>query len=88
MAGRLWWEYDGMQKQRGNPDTETGQYPDHLPVEKAIFKILRPSLPIRRAIQTYLDEAIVGNTASLPSSTMKPAVVALHPRIEYEMFDQ
>jgi len=46
-------------------------------------------LPIRRAIQTYLDEAIVGSSTSLPSSTtVKPTVVALHPRIEYEMFDQ
>jgi hypothetical protein len=90
-SGRLWWEYDGMQQHRRKPDTITGRYPDHLPVEKAIFKILRPSLPIRRAIQTYLDEAIVDSTASLPSSsssTMKPTVVALHPRIEYEMFDQ
>jgi hypothetical protein len=78
-----------MQQHRRKPDTITGQYPDHLPVEKAIFKILRPSLPIRRAIQIYLDEAIVGSTASLPSLlTVKPTVVALHPRVEYEMFDQ
>ena len=88
-SGRLWWEYDGMQQHRRKPDIKTGQYPDHLPVEKAIFKILRPSLPIRRAIQAYLDEAIVGSSTSLPSSTtVKPTVVALHPRIEYEMFDQ
>ena len=89
-SGRLWWEYDGMQQHRRKSDTITGQYPDHLPVEKAIFKILRPSLPIRRAIRMYLDEAIVGSSStSLPSlSTVKPNVVALHPRVEYEMFDQ
>lgn len=82
MAGRLWWEYDAMQSHRNKPN-ENGTYPHHLPLEKAIYKLLIPSLPIRRAIRESLDEAtaIDGTTTSLNKRT----VVALHPRIEHDM---
>ena len=79
MGGRLWWEYDGMQSHRSKPEEGTGKYPDHLLLEQAIYKLLIPSPPIRRAIQDSLDEA-VGN-----SNMNKPTMVALHPRIEHDM---
>lgn len=78
LSGRLWWEYDAMQGHRLKADAISGKYPDHLPLEKAIYKLLIPSLPIRNAIQKSLDDAI-------GTSTIKPTVLALHPRIEYEM---
>lgn len=92
-GGRLWWEYDGLQSHRGERDVGTGKYPDHLPVEQAIYKLLIPSLPIRRAIQESLlddddDEAMIGTSSSSSSSSStlnKPTVVALHPRIEHDM---
>jgi len=77
-AGRLWWEYNAMQGHRSKPDASSGKYADHLPLEQAIYKILIPSWPIRDAIQKSLDEAI-------GTSTIKPNVLALHPRIEHDM---
>jgi hypothetical protein len=86
MAGRLWWEYDAMQSHRNKPN-ENGTYPHHLPLEQAIYKLLIPSLPIRRAIRESLDEAtstaIDGGTTT--TSLNKRTVVALHPRIEHDM---
>eukprot|EP00985_Skeletonema_marinoi_P011324 scaffold5371_cov190-Skeletonema_marinoi.AAC.2 len=78
-SGRLWWEYDAMQRHRSKPDELTGKYPDHLPIEQAVYKLLIPSPPIRRAIRESLDEAIG------TSNINKPTVVALHPRIEHDM---
>ena len=88
MGGRLWWEYDAMQSHRSKPQNDTGKYPDHLPLEQAIYKLLIPSWPIRRAIQESLDEAMIGTSSSSSSSLTtinKPVVVALHPRIEHDM---
>lgn len=80
-AGRLWWEYFGLQSHRGNRDVGTGKYPDHLPLEQAIYKLLIPSEPIRSAIRESLDEAMVGGSSIMN----RPTVVALHPRIEHDM---
>jgi len=81
-SGRLWWEYDALQSHRMKRDVDTGKYLDHLPLEQAIYKLLIPSLPIRRAIQESLDEKAIIGTAS---TINKPTVVALHPRIEHDM---
>ena len=77
-GGRLWWEYDGMQAHRRKRDEVTGKYPDHLPLEQAIYKLLVPSPPIQQAITKSLKEAA-------GQSSIQPYVLALHPRIEHDM---
>ena len=73
-----------MQGHRNKPDASSGKYPDHLPLEQAIYKILIPSLPIRSAIEKSLDEAIGTATSTID----KPKkVLALHPRIEHDMLN-
>ncbi len=86
-----------MQRQRGKAkqtnaiDNRTTIYPEHLPVEKAISTILRPSEAIRNAIKsaiqssTTMTVSVVHNDQQQPKLQAPPKFLALHPRIEQDM---
>jgi len=80
-VGRLWADYNKMQRQRGKAaqtgtiNNRTTIHPEHMPVEKAINTILRPSEAIRNAIKSAIQS----------STTSRPKFLALHPRIEHDM---
>lgn len=86
-----------MQRQRGKAkqtntiDNRTTIYPEHLPVEKAINTILRPSEAIRNAIKSAIQSSsttavsVVLNDQHQPKLQAPPKFLALHPRIEHDM---
>ena len=55
-------------------------YPDHHPLEKAVFTILRPSKEIRDAIEEATQAATGKGEGDEPAK-----FVALHPRTEHDM---
>lgn len=55
-------------------------YPDHHPLEKAVFTILRPSKEIRDAIKEATQAATGKGEGDEPAK-----FVALHPRTEHDM---
>ena len=83
-SGRLWWEYAEIQKRRkgtmnvtvGNTTHET--YAEHVDIEKAMYKLMRPSAPIRSVIREKIE-------SSLPKDKDDPHLLALHPRVEPSM---
>mmetsp|Transcript_25298 Transcript_25298/g.39712 ORF Transcript_25298/g.39712 Transcript_25298/m.39712 type:complete len:504 (-) Transcript_25298:343-1854(-) len=88
--GRLWADYNMMQRQRGKAeqtntiDNRTTIYPEHVPVEKAINTILRPSKAIRKAIKSAIQSS---TTTAVDQQQLRasPKFLALHPRIEHDM---
>lgn len=105
-SGRLWWEYDIMQKKRTQASVPTvinGEYmkihPEHHPVERAVYELLRPSKHIRLAYETAIHTALqTNNNASnithhhhhdrgttTTTNNEAPRLLALHPRVEQEM---
>eukprot|EP01082_Thalassiosira_pseudonana_P007036 g15044.t1 g15044 contig21:434327-435949(-) len=91
-AGRLWNEYGRLQGSRKSA-SETivvnnqtmNVYPEHGPVEKAIFQLLRPTDRIQSTLEEALRTAATTNSTKSLSSTQVPRVLALHPRVEQEM---
>lgn len=80
--------YMSMQSQRYKNRTEAYMqhqigtiHPDHHPVEKAMYSILRPSEPIRNAIQGAIRSSIQSTLKDKQPVTF----VALHPRTEHDM---
>lgn len=77
-----------MQRQRGKAkqtntiDNRTTIYPEHMPVEKAINAILRPSEAIRDAIKSAIQSSTTQQQKQLRAP---PKFLALHPRIEHDM---
>ncbi len=57
-------------------------YPEHPPVEKAIYSILRPTEKIRNAIK-----GVIRLSAGTGDEKGPVQFVALHPRIEHDMLD-
>ena len=91
--GRLWIDYNKMQTKRStasqtitvdNRTVPVPVHPEHGDVEKAIYKLMRPSFTLRRAIQDTVRDAITRGTKS-KNLTNKPVFLALHPRIEHDM---
>lgn len=92
-----------MQRQRGRTkqtntiDNRTTIYPEHMPVEKAINTILRPSEAIRNAIKSAIQSSTTTAVSVVhydqpPPPQQKqqqlrapPKFLALHPRIEHDM---
>jgi len=83
-----------MQRQRGKAeqtntiDNRTTIYPEHVPVEKAINTILRPSKAIRKAIKSAIQSSTttaVDQQQQNKQLRASPKFLALHPRIEHDM---
>ena len=99
-TGRLWWEYEELQHHRKKAtDAITignithNVYPEHVPLEKSIFQLLRPSEPIRLATEKAIEEAIQQTSNSRTAAatknhtlTERPRLLALHPRVEQGKF--
>jgi len=104
-SGRLWWEYDFLQRNREKasvPNLVDGElvymHPEHVPVEKAIYNLLRPSRYLEEAMETAIDEAMqkytmakndhltkYSNSQQQQQQQKRPRLLALHPRIEQVM---
>lgn len=84
-AGHLWYEHEALQHQRRHESEPAiidgkvvGVYPEHAPVERAVFELLRPSARLRRATARALQ-------TSTRNANPPPRLLALHPRVEQEM---
>eukprot|EP00984_Skeletonema_dohrnii_P023490 scaffold12580_cov89-Skeletonema_dohrnii-CCMP3373.AAC.1 len=95
-GGRLWADYNYMQRRRGKAKEKTTIdnrtitiHPEHLPVERAINTILRPSEAIRNAIQSAIQSSTtalgVAHKDQQQQLRSPSKVLALHPRIEHDM---
>ncbi|KAL3809816.1 hypothetical protein ACHAXA_002386 [Cyclostephanos tholiformis] len=70
-VGRLWNDYNSMQKRRTSSSVTTtivnGQpvttYPEHVHVERAVFQLLRPSKQLRIEMEDALNKAMQNATA-------------------------
>ena len=93
-GGRLWREYSALQGNRGKASVPTfvdrlGEehamiYPEHVPVEKAIYDLLRPSQHLQKSIANSINRAVQNHTQQ-KINDHQPRLLALHPRIEQEM---
>ena len=89
-SGRLWHEYSALQSNRGKASMPTlvdGEefamiYPEHVPVEKAVYDLLRPSQHLQKSITDSINRAVQNHTQQ---NDHQPRLLALHPRIEQEM---
>ena len=83
-SGRLWHEYEALQNGRTGINNVTignttyATYPEHVDIEKAMYKLMRPSAPIRSVIRDKVK-------SSLPEDKNDPHLLALHPRVEPKM---
>jgi len=83
-SGRLWHEYEALQNGRTETKNVTVRntihetYPEHVDIEKAVYKLMRPSAPIRSVIRDTVK-------SSLPNDKNDPHLLALHPRVEPNM---
>ncbi|KAL7550288.1 hypothetical protein ACHAWF_013531 [Thalassiosira exigua] len=91
-SGRLWWEYNGLQEHRRKASEkatidgqEVQMHPEHVPVEKAMYEVMRPSRALRRAGESALRRAMPNATARALGAKRPLRLLALHPRIEQEM---
>jgi len=102
-SGRLWWEYSGMQNKRNQASVPTiinGEFmkihPEHHPVERAMYELLRPSKQIRLAYETAIRTALQRNNTTntmhhnhdretTTTNNEAPRLLALHPRVEQDM---
>ena len=89
---RKWADYNAMQRQRGKAkqftkigNREISIHPEHLPVEKSINTILRPSEAIRGAIKAAIESVPSVKQQKLKHAQTIPQFLALHPRIELDM---
>ncbi len=67
-AGRLWNDYNAMQGRRRSSSsistiiiangTSISIYPEHVPVERAVLRLLRPSERLRSAMEDAIDDAM------------------------------
>jgi len=86
-AGRLWWEYEALQKNRGRAignlvdGKMVNMHPEHVHVEKSIYDLMRPSKYLQEAIDARIGEVLQNHT----TIHSRPRLLALHPRIEGEM---
>jgi len=91
-----WADYNYMQRQRGKAKQNTTIdnrtitiHPEHLPVERTINTILRPSEAIRNAIQSAIQSSTtalgVAHEDQQQQLRSPSKVLALHPRIEHDM---
>lgn len=98
-SGRLWWDYSSLQDTRQKASESViidGQsvpiHPEHVSVEKKVYQLLRPSQYLRSAADDAIDNAMQNITLhhaadnSKSSVRQKPRLLALHPRMEPEMF--
>jgi hypothetical protein len=91
-VGRLWKGYYELQKTRKLASMTVkinkkllNVYPEHLPVEKAIFQLLQPSDALRSAMEAAaLLHSNDGKQQSTDGKAI-PRILALHPRIERDM---
>mmetsp|Transcript_14942 Transcript_14942/g.22517 ORF Transcript_14942/g.22517 Transcript_14942/m.22517 type:complete len:572 (-) Transcript_14942:203-1918(-) len=91
-VGRLWADYNAMQRRRGKAKQNTTIdnrtitiHPEHLPVERTINTILRPSEAIRNAIQSAIQSSTTAQKDQQQQLRSPSKVLALHPRIEHDM---
>jgi|SaaInl74LU_5_DNA_1037368.scaffolds.fasta_scaffold15364_2 hypothetical protein len=87
-----WADYNYMQRRRGKAKQKTTIdnrtitiHPEHLPVERAINTILRPSEAIRNAIQSAIVSSTTAQKDQQQQLRSPSKVLALHPRIEHDM---
>eukprot|EP00804_Cyclotella_cryptica_P005069 CCRYP_011507-RB/>CCRYP_011507-RB protein AED:0.01 eAED:0.01 QI:94/-1/1/1/-1/1/1/75/501 len=77
-AGKFWNDYYKLQGRRSKTIID-----DRIPVEQAIFQLLRPSEEIRWAVDKAINAAATNRTREMKSN--KCRLLALHPRVEQEM---
>ena len=78
-SGKFWNDYYRMQNEnRGN----TPLIEERLEIEQSIFQLLRPSIALRRAMDSAIQSATT-NDQTRHSNSFK--WMALHPRVEQEM---
>ena len=89
-VGNLWSKYMQMQSTRNQKtepyqSEEFGVYPEHVPVEKAIYDLLRPSQHLQKYITDSINRAVQNHTQQ--NSDHQPRLLAIHPRIEQDMLE-
>lgn len=77
--GRLWEGYKEMQKENQGNTLLRGERTE---VEQSIFQLMRPSIALRRAMDSAIQSALTRNDTGRQNSFKW---MALHPRVEHGM---